>query len=108
MRIDPREAAPASPNPSLIKLIVRAHLFHSKLMRQGRGRCRDRYGQLAKTEDLNRSYFSRVLRLAYLAPDITRAILEGRQPQGLTAARLTDDSYLPLAWPQQRRALGFD
>jgi site-specific DNA recombinase len=104
MRIDPREAAQASPNPSLIKLIVRAHLFHSKLMRQGRGN----YGQLAKSEDLNRSYFSRVLRLAYLAPDITRAILDGRQPPGLTAARLTDDSYLPLAWPEQRQALGFD
>jgi hypothetical protein len=104
MRIDPREAAPAYPNPSLIKLVVRAHLFHSKLIKRSQGK----YSQLAKSEELNRSYFSRVLRLAYLAPDITRAILEGRQPHGLTAARLTDDSYLPLDWPEQRRALGFE
>jgi site-specific DNA recombinase len=103
MQIDPREASPASPNPSLIKLVVRAHLFHSKMMKQGGGK----YSQLAKGEDLNRSYFSRVLRLAYLDPDITRAILEGRQPPSLTAARLIDDSYLSLAWPQQRKALGF-
>jgi site-specific DNA recombinase len=104
MRIDPREASPARQNPSLIKLVVRAHLFHTKLIKRGG----DKYGQLARSEDLNRSYFSRVLRLAYLAPDITRAILEGRQPQGLTAARLTDESYLPLAWPEQRKALGLE
>ena len=49
-----------------------------------------------------------MLRLAYLAPDITRDILEGRQPPGLTAAKLTEDADLPIAWPEQRKALGFD
>src|SRR3954469_3390097 len=104
LRIDPLETAPASPNPSLIKLLVRAHLFHKKLIKLSGGK----YGQLAQGEALNRSYFSRVLRLAYLAPDITLAILEGRQPPGLTFARLTTDADLPLAWPEQRKALGFD
>jgi site-specific DNA recombinase len=104
LRIDPRETPPASPNPSLIKLVVRAHLFHTKLIKLGDGK----YSQLAKREALNRSYFSRVLRLAYLAPDITRDILEGRQPPGLTVAKLTEDADLPLAWPEQRKALGFD
>jgi site-specific DNA recombinase len=51
--------------------------------------------------------YSRVVRLTYLAPDITRAILEGRQPPGLTAATLLEHSGLPLAWPEQRKALGF-
>src|SRR5947208_1185358 len=104
LRIDPRGDSPANPNPSLIKLVVRAHLFHSKLTKLSGGK----YGQLAKGEELNRSYFSRVLRLAYLAPDITLAILEGRQPPGLTFAKLTADADLPLAWPEQRKALGFD
>ena len=104
LRIDPRGDSPASPNPSLIKLVVRAHLFHRKLTKLSGGK----YGQLAKAEELNRSYFSRVLRLAYLAPDITLAILEGRQPPGLTLAKLTADAELPLAWPEQRKALGFD
>ena len=104
LRIDPREASPARPNSSLIKLVARAHLFHSKLIKTSEGK----YNQLAKREKLNRAYFTRVLRLAYLAPDITRAILEGRQPPGLTFAKLTQDSYLPLAWPEQRKALGFD
>ena len=52
------------------------------------------------------SYFSRVVRLAYLAPDIIAAILDGRQPANLTAARLSQTSELPLAWSEQRRALG--
>ena len=53
------------------------------------------------------SYFTRLLRLAYLAPDITKAILYGRQPYDLTAAKLLRESRLPLDWPAQRQALGF-
>jgi len=56
---------------------------------------------------MNRSYFTRIAQLSYLAPDITQAILEGRQPRGLTA-RMLLIRYLPLSWPKQRIALGFD
>ena len=52
------------------------------------------------------SYFTRLVRLSYLAPDITHAILDGRQPRDLTAEKLLD-SRLPLAWHDQRTALGF-
>jgi site-specific DNA recombinase len=48
-----------------------------------------------------------LLRLSFLAPDITRAILEGRQPGGFTAQKLVTYVGLPLAWTEQRRALGF-
>ena len=44
----------------------------------------------------------RLLRLAFLAPDLQRAILEGRQPSDLTLARLLD-SDIPLLWSEQRR-----
>jgi site-specific DNA recombinase len=47
------------------------------------------------------------VRLTYLAPDITRAILEGRHPRDLTAEKLLEHSRLPLTWPEQRSALGF-
>jgi site-specific DNA recombinase len=47
------------------------------------------------------------VRLSYLAPDITRAILEGPPPRDLTAEKLLDHSRLPLAWPEQRHLLGF-
>ena len=35
---------------------------------------------------------------ANLAPDITKAILDGRQPGDLTAEKLLEHSRLPLAW----------
>jgi hypothetical protein len=47
------------------------------------------------------------LPLAYLAPDITQAILEGRQPVDLTAFRLKRIGALPVSWAEQRRLLGF-
>lgn len=47
-----------------------------------------------------------LLPLAWLAPDITEAILEGRQPRGLTVKRLL--AKLPMDWEEQRWVLGFD
>ena len=47
------------------------------------------------------------VRLNYLAPDITQAILDGRQPADLTADKLLAHSRLPLAWHDQRIVPGF-
>ena len=44
---------------------------------------------------------------SYLAPDITQAILDGRQPRDLTPEKLLAHSRLPLAWHDQRIVLGF-
>jgi site-specific DNA recombinase len=101
-RTDPF-APPAKPDRALIRLIVRAHRFHDMLIQQKAGK----FGALAKSEKLNRSYFSRLLRLAYLAPDITTAILDGHQPVGLTTTTLIEWTDLPMCWREQRRTLGF-
>ncbi len=69
-------APSAKPDPGLIKAIVNAHRFNENLLHDGARK----FADLAKREKLNRSYYSQILRLAYLAPDITTAILEGRQP----------------------------
>jgi hypothetical protein len=50
---------------------------------------------------------SRILPLAFLAPDIAEAILDGRQPPELTAARLKRINELPISWARQRDLLGF-
>ena len=42
------------------------------------------------------------LSLAFLAPDIVKAAIEGRLPRGFGLKRLVD---LPMAWPDQWRAL---
>jgi DNA invertase Pin-like site-specific DNA recombinase len=90
-------------DPKLIKLIARAHLLSNKLAESSGEYLAD----VAQGEGLTSSYFTRVLRLTYLAPDITRAILEGRHPRDLTAQKLLAHSRLPLTWPEQRRVLGF-
>jgi hypothetical protein len=56
---------------------------------------------------MDKGEVSRVLPLAFLAPDIAEAILDGRQPPELTASRLKRLRNLPLNWEQQRRYLGF-
>ena len=87
---------------TLIKLIVRAQALREKLLQDDLS-----IGQLAEHEGVTSSYITRVLRLAFLAPDITAAILDGQQPRELTAHKLLRDSRLPIAWPAQRQALGF-
>lgn len=52
------------------------------------------------------SFFCRVLRLNYLAPDIAAAIRTGAHPKGLTRARQTRGA-LPLDWDLQRQLFGF-
>lgn len=49
----------------------------------------------------------RIARLAFLAPDIVTAILDGRQPSSHTPRSLLKYASIPLNWKDQRRALGF-
>jgi DNA invertase Pin-like site-specific DNA recombinase len=96
-------SAIANPNARLIKLLIRAHRFHATLI----GSPDVPFAALAKQEGVSRSYFTRLVRLSYLAPDITQAILDGRQPTDLTTDKLVAHSRLPLAWHEQRTLLGF-
>jgi site-specific DNA recombinase len=50
-------------------------------------------------------YQRRLIRLAFLSPDLQQAILEGRQPPDLTLARLMD-SEIALCWEAQARQFG--
>jgi hypothetical protein len=95
--------AAAKPDGRLIKLLVRARRFNATLV-QSAG---VPFAALALREGVSRSYFTRVVRLGYLAPDITQAIIAGCQPRDLTAEKLLAHSRLPLAWHDQRTALGF-
>ncbi len=90
-------------SPGLIRLLLRALAI------------RDRLGQnpdltlkrIAEAEGVSPSYVTRALRLAYLAPDIVTAIVDGQQPPGLTANTLMRNTRLPLRWEAQRKRLGF-
>ena len=62
---------------------------------------------LAAEVGVHPSYFARTFRLAFLSPEIVHAILDGRQPVELTANKLNQVSQLAIAWPDQKRQLGF-
>ena len=47
-------------------------------------------------------YDRKIIRLAFLAPDLQAAILEGRQPVGVFRQRLINGE-IPAAWADQRR-----
>ena len=87
---------------ALIDLIVLAHVLRRQLLGPGQATIRE----IADRKWLTTSYVARIVRLSFLAPDITTAILEGRQPPDLTAERLRRLDPLPLDWREQRRALG--
>ena len=91
------------PDARLLKLLIKARRFNTVLVRSDGVP----FAQVADRESVSPSYFTRVLRLSFLAPDIIQAILDGRQPRDLTADKLLAHSRLPLGWHEQRTALGF-
>lgn len=52
------------------------------------------------------NYLRSLIKLAFLAPDIQEAILDGCQPVGLTLQQLRD-SEIPVTWADQRALFGF-
>jgi site-specific DNA recombinase len=58
--------------------------------------------EIAQRHGLSEPHVRRLLRFAYLAPDIVEAIVEGRQPRALTVKLLLKG--IPLDWSDQRVA----
>ena len=59
---------------------------------------------LAEALGLDRSYVSRIMRLTLLAPVIVEAIVDGREPSGLSLERLVKG--MPMVWQEQLGRLG--
>jgi site-specific DNA recombinase len=88
-------------DPVLVRLLFRAHAIRARLLEEPSLPLKE----IASEEGISGSYFTRLFRLAFLAPDIVTAILNGRHPPQLTANRLMDDTRLPLDWIAQRELL---
>ncbi|MCE1236113.1 MAG: recombinase family protein [Hyphomicrobiales bacterium] len=99
----PRDRDARKPDRSLLRLLARAHRFRDLILR-GDGQS---IAELADETGVTRPYFSRIVRLGFLAPDITTAILDGRQPIDLSAKQLSITTDLAKDWSEQRRELGF-
>jgi hypothetical protein len=55
---------------------------------------------MAKAEGVERGYVGSLLRLTLLPPAMVEAILDGRQPEGVTLPGLLDG--MPVAWGERR------
>ena len=85
----------------LVETIRNAHRWRD-LLTSGNASSVD---AIAELDNIPASEISRILPLAFLAPDITKSILTGNQPIDLTAERLKRIGKLPACWNEQRRVL---
>ena len=82
-----------------MKALARAHRWQRILES---GECPS-ITELAAAEKINRSYVCRVLRLTLLALEIVEAILDRRQPEGVTLPALM--KAVPVEWEEQEGGL---
>jgi len=90
-----------APDPKLIRMIALAHSWLEEI----------KSGVLMKDIAARHGWKTLMVRqriqLAFLSPAIVGAILEGKQPEGLTLTHLVT-SDIPLDWDEQWTALGFE
>jgi site-specific DNA recombinase len=87
---------------ALLKAVARARQWSEYLL-MGRAQS---VTEIAEREGVADRYVRRVMRLAFLAPEIVEAIVAGNQPPELTAEALAERIDLPLLWTAQERAVG--
>jgi site-specific DNA recombinase len=94
----------ASLDKSLLRIVARAHDIQARLAQNTKLKVHD----IARDERVTAAYVYTLLRLPWLAPDITTAIVEGRQPSHLNAKKLMRlTAHLPADWAEQRALLSF-
>ncbi|MEQ1878233.1 MAG: recombinase family protein [Bdellovibrionia bacterium] len=89
------------PNPGVAKAIARAFRWRHWLETGEVATI----GELAKKAGFTQRIVRKNLPLAFLAPYILKAVLDGQIPSTVSISNLTD-GYLPLSWAEQRRRLG--
>ena len=98
--------AEAEVNAGLVELIKGAFAIRIQILSGSDDSIEAMSGRLGMNKC--RLIITSLMRLSYLAPDIVRALLEGRQPIELTPTRLLRLSKdLPHDWSEQRHVLGF-
>jgi hypothetical protein len=97
MRLIINGTGPARVDQTLLRTIVRAHKWFNDL---ATGRMKN-MAEIASSEGVDKSYVSRVVNLAFLAPDIIESIITGHQSADLNVEKLTKRTDLPLEWAQQ-------
>jgi hypothetical protein len=95
---DGRRSSDRELDMSLADAMAKAHAWRNEWLGPGGVT----YAAIAEREGIDLRYVLRLAKLAYLAPDIVRAVLSGRGVKSLSVARLTLGD-LPMDWAEQRR-----
>ena len=90
---------PANARAILIDALRDAHRWRDVLLSDPRLTSES----IASREGKSERSIRMTLSLAFLAPEIVKAAVEGRLPRGFGLKRLVD---LPVAWPDQWRVVG--
>ena len=93
-----------TPDHSLCRVLAQAHKYNAMVMRNA-GKT---IAELAKEAGVGGSYFTRILRLSFLAPEVVKAIVRFRHPIELNAKRLVNETRIPISWEQQRALIAAD
>jgi hypothetical protein len=93
---DSRREEPSTPDPTLIKAVARGHRWFEEMCTNNLSAA-----ALAKTEGVSALYILRMVRLAFLSPAIVTTIIEGRQPEWLSAQAVANDITVPHSWTDQ-------
>lgn len=92
----------ASIDSTLVKALVRAHLWQRQLKSGKYQTMQD----LCDANKVTAKYVQLILRLNFLAPKIKEAILLGRQPRHIKLADLMQN--IPSLWHEQGELFGTD
>ena len=93
--------ATREPNPQLVAIVVQARGWFEGLSTGRYASLRD----IGTEANVDKSHVSRLLSLAFLAPDITERIISGDHSPTLTPERLRKSCPLPHRWVEQRAML---
>lgn len=88
---------PAEIDETLLLNIARANRYFD-LVRSGKT-----FAEIAETEGVSKRRVEQLIELTFLAPDVIRAVREGRQPVGMTFDWLKRHAFSPI-WTEQRDA----
>jgi hypothetical protein len=88
---------PVHGDPALIKALARGFRWR-RMLEEGRYAS---ISEMAKAEKIERGYLGSLLRLTLLAPEMVEAILDGRQPEGVTLPGVMEP--FPVEWGRQGR-----
>jgi hypothetical protein len=99
----PHAANSRGPDGKLVALLAKAQQWFKRLS-SGQA---DSVLSIALDQGMESRDVTRVIYLAFLAPDIVQKIVAGEHPEDFNAKKILALAPLPLDWNEQRKVLGF-